>query len=164
MMDENAGMEIERKYLPKGDGWRKAADGPGILIRQGYLASGAGVTVRIRVMGEKAFITVKGPTTGVSRAEYEYPIPMADAREMLDTLCATMIEKTRHVVRHAGLDFEIDEYYGENAGLVLVEVELEREDQKIELPEWVGEEVTGDLRYYNSNLARFPFGRWGERP
>jgi CYTH domain-containing protein len=154
------GVEIERKYLPKGDGWRNAA-GPGVVVRQGYLASGA-CTVRVRVKGDNGYITVKGPTTGASRAEYEYPIPIEDARAMLDSLCATpLIEKTRYVVRHAGLSFEIDEFHGENAGLVLVEVELESEDQKIELPEWVGEEVTSDSRYYNSNLARNPFCRWG---
>ena len=154
------GVEIERKYLPKGDGWRNAA-GPGVVVRQGYLASGA-CTVRVRVKGDNGYITVKGPTTGASRAEYEYPIPIEDARAMLDSLCATpLIEKTRYVVRHAGLSFEIDEFHGENAGLVLVEVELESEDQKIELPEWVGEEVTSDSRYYNSNLARNPFCRGG---
>jgi CYTH domain-containing protein len=161
MLEENAAVEIERKYLPKGDGWRNALTGPGVPIRQGYLASGAGCTVRVRVKGKRAYLTVKGPTRGASRAEFEYPIPTEDAREMLETLCAKpLIEKTRYVVRHWGLDFEIDEFHGENAGLVLVEVELEREEQKIELPEWVGPEVTGDMRYYNSNLARNPFGRW----
>jgi adenylate cyclase len=160
MLEENARVEIERKYLPKGDGWRKALTGPGVPIRQGYLASGAGCTVRVREKGERAYLTVKGPTTGASRAEFEYPIPVEDAREMLETLCGALVEKRRYVVRHGGLDFEIDEFYGENAGLVLVEVELEREDQEIELPEWVGAEVTGDARYYNSNLARDPFGRW----
>jgi len=157
----NTGMEIERKYLLKGDGWRTALTGPGVLIRQGYLASGAGCTVRVRVRGENAYLAVKGPTVGACRAEYEYPIPLDDARAILDSLCATpLIEKTRHVVRHAGLDFEIDEFHGENAGLILVEVELETEDQKIDLPEWAGEEVTGDARYYNSNLARNPFSAW----
>jgi adenylate cyclase len=164
MPGENAGMEIERKYLPKGDGWRAVLTGPGVPVRQGYLASGAGCTVRVRVKGEDGYLTVKGPTTGAARAEYEYEIAVADAREMLDTLCARpLIEKRRHVVRHGGLAFEIDEFYGENAGLVVVEVELQREDQGIELPEWVGEEVTGEPRYYNSNLVRNPFCRWEGR-
>ena len=155
------GVEIERKYLQRGGEWRRAVAGPGVLIRQGYLASGAGTTVRVQLKGENAYLTVKGPITGASRAEYEYPIPAEDARAMLDLLCVTpLVEKTRYIVRHAGLDFEIDEFHGENAGLVLVEVELEREDQKIDLPVWAGEEVTGDMRYYNSNLARNPYSRW----
>jgi CYTH domain-containing protein len=131
-------------------------------VRQGYLASGAGCTVRVRVKGEKGYITVKGPTIGASRAEYEYPIPMEDAQAMLDSLCAKpLIEKKRYVVWHAGLNFEIDEFYAENTGLVLVEAELQSEDEKIDLPAWIGEEVTGDARYYNSNLARNPFSGWG---
>jgi adenylate cyclase len=155
-------MEIERKYLPKSDAWREALGAPGVLVRQGYLASGAACTVRVRVKGDNGYITVKGPTRSASRAEYEYAIPIEDARAMQDSLCGKpLIEKTRYVVKHAGLQFEIDEFHGENAGLVLVEVELKSEDQKIDLPHWIGEEVTSDLRYYNSNLARNPFCRWG---
>jgi CYTH domain-containing protein len=154
------GTEIERKFLPKGDGWREAIDGPGVRIRQGYLSSVKERTVRVRVKGEEAWITVKGETTGMSRAEFEYAIPMPDAVFMLDQLCERpLIEKTRYVVRGNGCAFEIDEFHGENSGLVLVEVELGSEDQAVDLPGWVGEEVTGHPRYYNSYLARHG-GAW----
>jgi adenylate cyclase len=120
--------------------------------------------VRVRVKGEKAWITIKGTTIGASRPEFEYPIPLGDATFMLDCLCEKpLIEKTRYLVKGDGCVFEIDEFDAENAGLVLVEVELGSEDQAVELPDWVGEEVTDDPRFYNSNLARNP-GAWRERP
>jgi len=156
--------EIERKFLLKSDAWKRAADGPGTLVRQGYLSSGRQCTVRVRVKGEHAWVTIKGPTIRSSRAEYEYPIPLPDAAEMLDSLCgAPLIEKRRYLVKHAGVTFEIDEFHGENAGLTVAEVELESEDQVVELPDWIGDEVTGDPRYYNSNLARTPYTRWPGR-
>ena len=155
------GTEIERKFLPRGESWRRAADGPGVLIRQGYLASAPYCTVRVRAAGERAWITVKGRITGASRAEFEYPIPIEDAGWMLGSLCGgLLIEKTRYRVAHGGLVFEIDEFHAENAGLILVEVELESEDQAVALPDWIGEEITGDFRYSNSNLAHSPYGRW----
>jgi len=158
------GTEIERKFLPKGDAWKRAIEGPGATIRQGYLSNARECTVRVRVKGEQAWITVKGPSVGASRPEFEYPIPLEDATRMLDSLCGKpQIEKTRYVVRRNGLAFEIDEFHAENAGLVLVEVELTSEDQAVGLPDWVGEEVTGDSRYYNSRLARHPYGQWPER-
>jgi CYTH domain-containing protein len=154
------GTEIERKFLPNGDGWKSVADGPGQVIRQGYLSNSRERTVRVRIKGERAWITVKGINVGASRPEFEYPIPPEDAAWMLDHLCEKpQIDKTRHVVRQNGCAFEIDEFHGENAGLVIVEVELEGEDQEVDLPEWVGAEVTGDARYYNSNIARNP-GAW----
>jgi adenylate cyclase len=156
------GIEIERKFLPKGDGWRGAIKGAGVRIRQGYLAGGKLCTMRVRMKGEGAWIAVKGMRRGATRAEYEYPIPPEDAGAMLEGLCEKpLIEKTRYLAPVGGVVFEIDEFYGENAGLVLIEVELEREDQAVDLPEWVGEEVTEDGRYYNSNLARHPFSDWG---
>ncbi len=158
------GTEIERKFLPEGDGWKRAVDGPGRRIRQGYLSSIHERTVRVRVKGEEAWIAVKGTTIGASRPEFEYPIPLGDATFLLDSLCEKpLIEKTRYLVRGDGCVFEIDEFHAENAGLVLVEVELRSEDQAVELPDWIGEEVTGDPRFYNSNLARHPRA-WRERP
>jgi adenylate cyclase len=154
------GTEIERKFLPKGDRWKHAIDAPGMRIRQGYLAKARERTVRVRVKGDQAWITIKGIRTGVSRAEFEYPIPLDDANWMLDYLSEKpLIEKTRYVVNGHGCVFEIDEFHGENAGLVLVEVELTSEDQPVDLPDWVGQEVTQDNRYYNSNLASHP-GAW----
>jgi CYTH domain-containing protein len=156
--------EIERKFLLGNDAWKRAIDGPGLLVRQGYLSDGRQCTVRVRVKGEKAWITVKGPTIRCSRSEYEYPIPIEDATAMLDSLSAKpLIEKTRYTVTRGGVVFEIDEFHAENAGLVLAEVELESEDQAVDLPDWIGEEVTGDPRYYNSNLARFPYTQWTAR-
>ena len=157
------GIEIERKYLPQGDGWRKAAAEPGLLIRQGYLAASGKCTVRVRVKGEQAWITIKGMRVGASRPEFEYPIPLSEGAWMLDALCeGSVIEKTRHVVRRDGFAIEIDEFQGANSGLVLIEIELAGEDQAPELPDWVGEEVTDDPRYYNSSLARRPYAQWKE--
>lgn len=155
--------EIERKFLLSEDIWRQHE---GRLIRQGYLNTGGAATVRVRLAGDNAWLTVKGPTTGHTRAEYEYPIPPADAREMLDELCCgPLIEKRRYEVPYEGLVWEIDEFLGDNAGLVVAEVELEAEGQAVPLPPWVGDEVTGDPRYYNAQLTRLPYSRWpaGER-
>ncbi len=157
------GIEIERKFLVRDDGWRIAAD-EGVACRQGYLASGEGATVRVRIMGKEAFLTIKGPSTGgLARPEFEYPIPVADAQALLD-LCGNVVEKTRHRVLHGGLTWEVDLFAGDNTGLVLAEVELEAEAQAVELPEWAGPEVTGDVRYYNAYLARHPFILWGRAP
>jgi adenylate cyclase len=151
--------EIERKFLIRSEGWRGKVRGT--LYRQGYLCSGKGATVRVRIGGKKAFLTVKGPRRGISRDEFEYAIPLADAQVMLDTLCGgRVVEKVRYRVRAGRLLWEIDEFKGASAGLVLAEVELEREDQQIELPEWVGKEVTADRRYYNSYLSRRPYRTW----
>lgn len=152
------GQEIERKFLLRNDQWR---GGPGTPLRQGYLGSGNGISVRVRVAGDTAWLTVKGPTTGASRPEYEYTIPLEDAREMLDQLCPPpLIEKCRYKVEHEGFTWEIDEFAGANQGLVVAEVELDSEDQAVPLPDWVGEEVTGDPRYYNASLARTPYSEW----
>lgn len=151
--------EIERKFLVKGTTWKKGASGE--LYRQGYLVADKERTVRVRVAGEEGFLTIKGPSKGLSRAEYEYPIPARDASEMLDTLCPKpLIEKYRYRLEHAGLLWEVDEFLGENRGLTLAEVELADEDQRISLPDWAGEDVSHDPRYYNANLARHPFSKW----
>ncbi len=151
--------EIERKFLVIGDDWRSKATGT--VLRQGYLSTVKERTVRVRTVGDRAYLTVKGLTVGAVRAEYEYEIPLADAREMLSDLCERpLVEKTRFVIEAEGLTWEIDSFSGANEGLVVAEVELEDEAQQILLPEWVGEEVTHDPRYFNSNLIAHPFSDW----
>ena len=152
--------EIERKFLVTGDGWRPGAHG--VRYRQGYLSAGAdaGCTVRTRVAGGRAWLTIKGPAAEGARDEYEYPIPVGDAEEMLERLCAGRIEKTRYRVPFAGHTWEVDEFTGENAPLVVAEVELDRIDAVVALPSWVGLEVTYDPRYTNAALARLPYSRW----
>jgi CYTH domain-containing protein len=153
------GIEIERKFLVVSDDWRAGADP--VRIRQGYLSADGERTVRVRVKGDAGFITVKGKPHGPARAEFEYAIPLADANAMLDRLCLRpLIEKVRHIVWHAGLRWEVDEFLNENAPLVVAEIELWDAAQAVPLPAWAGEEVTGDPRYTNSNLARKPFSRW----
>ena len=153
------GKEIERKCLVKGDAWRSL--GKGTSYRQGYLNSVKERTVRIRTINDKAFLTIKGLTVGATRSEYEYEIPLADCNAMLDTLAEKpIIEKKRYKVPFAGLTWEIDEFFGENAGLIVAEVELASEGQAIDKPEWVGEEVSADPRYFNSNLIKHPYTRW----
>ena len=152
------GKEIERKFLVDGDAWRESE---GTLYRQGYLSTVKERTVRIRVAGDKAMITIKGVTQGATRSEYEYGIPLGDAEEMLDTLCEKpLVEKRRHKVEAEGLTWEVDEFLGDNAGLILAEVELEDEQQKFERPSWIGREVTDDVRYFNANLVRHPYREW----
>jgi adenylate cyclase len=156
-------FEIERKFLVIQDRWRRP-DG-GVRYRQGYLTTDPGRSVRIRSAAGKGVITIKGMTANRRRPEYEYTIPLADAEELLDTLCLRpLIEKSRYIVEHAGLRWEIDEFEGVNAGLVIAEVELADADQCIHLPEWVGEEVTDDPRYYNASLIEHPYSTWGGRP
>jgi len=153
------GQEIERKFLVTSDTWR--ADDAGLFCRQGYLASGTDVTVRIRVLGDKGFITIKGPTKGIVRAEYEYSIPVVDANELLDHLCPKpLIEKYRHYREHGGHKWEVDEFVGENQGLIITEIELQSAEQVVELPSWVGRDVSDDSRYYNVNLAVKPYALW----
>ncbi|MHB9097307.1 MAG: CYTH domain-containing protein [Syntrophales bacterium] len=153
------GKEIERKFLVRDDVWRSLAKGTS--YRQGYLNSAKERTVRIRTIGDKAFLTIKGLTVGATRAEYEYEIPLAECNAMLDTLAEKpIIDKKRYKVPFSGLTWEIDEFFGDNAGLIVAEVELESEGQSFKKPEWVGEEVTGDPRYFNSNLIKHPYTRW----
>jgi len=153
------GQEIERKFLVKGTAWK--AQAAGMLYRQGYLSSVKERTVRVRIAGEKAFLTIKGLNKGVTRTEFEYPVPIDDAAAMLDGLCERpLIEKTRYVLPSGGYTWEIDEFHGDNDGLVVAEVELQRADDKPPLPEWAGEEVSSDARYFNSNLVKKPFKTW----
>jgi len=151
--------EIERKFLVRGDAWRALAKG--IMYRQGYLNSAKERTVRIRTADARAFLTIKGITVGATRNEYEYEIPFDDGKEMLDTLAEKpLIEKKRHKIRSGNLTWEVDEFLGENAGLIIAEVELASEDQVLGKPSWVGDEVTEDPRYFNVNLVKKPFTRW----
>lgn len=151
--------EIERKYLVVDDAWRSL--GTATRIRQGYLSTVKERTVRIRVVDDAAYLTIKGINRGATRTEFEYPIPVADADQMLDELCERpLIEKTRHVVGRGDVTWEIDEFGGANAGLIIAEVELEHESQPLDLPDWVGEEVTTDPRYFNANLIDHPYTRW----
>lgn len=148
-------IEIERKFLVNKDLWQP--DSPGVRYRQGYLCPGTGITVRIRVAGDQAFITVKGPTRGYARAEFEYPIPLPDAEQMLANLCQQpLIDKTRYRVEYAGHSWEVDVFQAANQGLILAEIELPSEDTHFSLPPWVDREVSGDPRYFNSALAQTP--------
>ena len=147
-------IEIERKFLVTGEGWRRLAT-KSTQIRQGYLSSNAKATVRVRSKDDReAFITLKGAVRGMTRAEYEYDIPISDARELLVMAEPHVIEKVRHLVPFGGLVWEVDEFAGRHEGLVIAEIELESEGQEVELPEWVGREVTEDDRYYNASLSR----------
>ena len=151
--------EIERKFLVKGDAWKKAA--PGIEYRQGYLSSVKERVVRVRTIEKKGFLTIKGITKGVSRSEFEYEISVEDANIMLDEICEKpLIEKKRYKIAVGALVFEVDEFFGENEGLIVAEVELKDERQKVDLPDWIGVEVSGDPRYFNSNLIRHPYKKW----
>jgi adenylate cyclase len=151
--------EIERKFLVKGDAWR-ALD-KGTTYRQGYLNSAKERTVRVRTAEDKAFLTIKGLTLGATRAEYEYAIPFDEGKAMLDALAEKpLIEKKRYKIPAGDLTWEIDEFLGDNAGLTVAEVELKSEDQAFDRPAWLGDEVTGDTRYYNANLIKKPFTRW----
>lgn len=152
-------VEIERKFLVQGEAWR--ALGEPVRIRQGYLSADKLRTVRVRTMGARAMLTIKGPSKGTVRSEYEYAVPLADAVEMLDTLCLQpLIDKQRTTIAIGAMRWEVDEFFGENAGLVVAEIELAREDQAIELPDWVGAEVSHDPRYFNASLIAHPYTRW----
>jgi adenylate cyclase len=146
--------EIERKFLVVSDSWKLGVTGSKSL-RQGYLSSNAKATVRVRTRDDdEAVVTIKGAARGMSRAEYEYDVPIEDAREMLVMAEPHVVQKRRHIVPFAGLTWEVDVFEGRHAGLVIAEVELEHENQHVDLPGWVGREVTDDDRYYNASLSR----------
>ncbi len=155
------GYEIERKFLLKNELWRDLAEGQ--YYRQGYLVSDRGRTVRIRTRGDSGILTVKGPQTNNVRLEYEYEIPMTDAIHMLRDLCIQpIIEKIRYRIPMSSFIWEIDEFTGENQGLIVAEVELESPDQQIQLPSWIGREVSDEPRFYNANLILYPYSKWTE--
>lgn len=150
-------IEIERKFLVTGDAWRSAEP---VYFSQGYLNRDKARTVRVRIAGERAFLTIKGLTQGVSRAEFEYAIPVEDARQLLALCEQPLIEKHRRKIPFAGFVWEVDEFLGDNLGLVVAEIELPSEDSEFAKPDWVGQEVTHDQRYFNSNLSQHPFNCW----
>ena len=151
--------EIERKFLVAGEAWRTLAEGT--RYRQGYLSTVKERTVRVRTIGDMGFLTIKGISVGATRSEYEYEIPAGDAEEMLDDLCETpIIEKNRYKIPLGDVIWEVDEFFGVNDGLIVAEVELQSEDQAFDKPEWIGEEVTGDPKYFNANLIARPFSTW----
>ena len=149
--------EIERKFLVKEGSWRNAK---GTLYRQGYLNSAKERVVRVRTIDDKGYLTIKGLTVGASRLEFEYEIPRQDADRLLDICEKPLIEKTRFKVMEGGFVWEIDEFFGENQGLIVAEIELESENQDFPRPDWIRDEVTGDPRYFNSNLIKNPYKTW----
>ncbi|PHQ64959.1 MAG: adenylate cyclase [Sulfurimonas sp.] len=152
-------LEIERKFLIDINKLDKLKNG--YYIKQGYIQTKDKTAVRVRVKGDEAFLTIKGKSVGATRLEYEYSIPVVDANEMLERLCAKpIIDKTRYLVKHKKHTWEIDIFHKENDGLIVAEVELESEDEIVELPEWILKEVTDDIRYYNSNLLEHPYSQW----
>ncbi len=149
--------EIERKFLVK-DKWQPQNEG--IKIAQGYLSTVPERTVRVRVKGNQGYITIKGKNRGISRAEFEYEIPLGDAEELLKLAEQPILSKTRYLEQHGDSLWEIDVFAGDNQGLIVAEVELPHEQADFFRPEWLGEEVSGDVRYYNANLIKNPFSRW----
>jgi adenylate cyclase len=155
------GREIERKFLVRNEGWR--SDAPGVRFRQGYLSTDPEREVRVRLAGDRAFLTIKGKAAGAARDEFEYPLPVAEAGGILESLCLRpLIEKTRFRIDHGGRTWEVDVFDGENRGLVLAEVELGSEDEEVALPEWAGEEVTDVRRYKNASLVARPYRSWND--
>ena len=153
------GIEIERKFLVISDEWKGLAEG--VEYRQGYLSVSKERTVRVRIAGDAAFLTIKGQASGISRMEYEYPIPVEDARVLLAELCEQpIIAKKRYKIECQGFVWEVDKFFGENEGLLVAEIELDREDQEFVKPAWVGEEVSSDRRYSNASLVKSPFSTW----
>lgn len=153
-------QEIERKFLVANDGWRAEADG-GRPLRQAYLAETDRAAIRVRIVdGSSAILTIKSVGAGLSRKEFEYPVPLREAEELTDLRQGSVLEKTRFRTPHAGRIWEVDVYGGDNSGLVIAEIELESEGAALDLPSWVGPEVTGDRRYYAARLSAEPFRSW----
>lgn len=154
------GIEIEKKFLLANDHWRKQIV-KSVLFRQGYLAGTEKASVRVRIEGNQANINIKGAVLGIRRAEFEYTIPLDDAAELMSSLChRPLIEKTRHYVLLGEHEWEIDEFMGDNAGLIVAEIELQDENETFDKPAWLGKEVSYDRRYYNSMLVNNPYNSW----
>jgi adenylate cyclase len=153
-------IEIEHKFLLANDGWREQVS-HSVIYKQGYLSSQATSSIRVRISDKQAWLNIKSATIGTQRSEYEYEIPLSEAHEILDSLCLKpVIEKTRHFVTHETHLWEIDEFDGENTGLIVAEIELDALEETFAKPDWVGAEVTQDVRYYNNNLAKNPYSAW----
>ncbi len=159
MLRRLMGWEIERKFLVKDDSWRAAVESSAVL-RQGYLAVDNGTTVRVRTGGAEVWLTIKGPAEGLIRAEFEYRVPVTEAEALIGLCRGRVVEKTRHKVRFGGHVWEIDEFTGKNASLVLAEVELQQADEVVAVPPWVGREVSGDRRFDNASLSVRPYALW----
>ena len=152
--------EIERKFLVINDDWRSVAT-EGILFLQGYFSTNDSCSIRVRIAGDKADLNIKSATLGIKRSEYEYPVPKKDAEEMLKNLCTQpVIRKTRYYANHDKHTWEIDVFAGENEGLVIAEIELESEFEQFTKPDWVGQDVSDDPRYYNVVLVSYPYKNW----
>lgn len=153
-------LEIERKYLVDREKWQALSKREGQLYRQGYLVTDPAKSIRIRIAKTKGFLTIKGESSGATRAEYEYEIPVKDAEELLADFSVAELKKIRYKIMYKNKLWEVDDFYGENEGLLLAEIELKKENESFEIPEWITEEVTEDDRYYNVNLAQNPYGFW----
>jgi adenylate cyclase len=154
------GIEIERKFLVKHNIWQQEPQTKGTEMRQGYMVNQTSKAVRLRIAGARAYLTFKSGTKGISRAEFEYEIPVDDARELYDQFVETGLEKTRYNITYRDKLWEVDVFSGDNEGLIVAEIELDTEDEQFDLPPWVGQEVSFDERYYNSNLSVNPFKNW----
>jgi adenylate cyclase len=157
------GREIERKYLVHKDRWNKALKGKGEFYRQGYLTIDPHKTIRVRVTETKGYVAIKGVSVGAMRQQYEYEIPRTDANELLNNFAVSDITKRRFTLSYEGKVWEVDEFLGANEGLIIAEIELASEKEQFVLPEWVGDDVTGDERYYNSNLSITPYKSWPQK-
>ncbi|WP_373741927.1 CYTH domain-containing protein [Neisseria sp.] len=152
-------IEIERRFLLADDSWRNHASAP-VTMQQGYLSVEKERTIRVRIIGNRAWLTLKGYISDVSRSEFEYKIPPEHAQTMMDTMCPFKLEKQRHTIAFEGFVFEIDEYFGENAPLIVAELELPSEDTPFAKPAWLGREITSDSRFTNAYLSKYPFSQW----
>jgi adenylate cyclase len=153
-------IEIERKFLVDKEKWRQLDKGQPVFYKQGYITSQPAKTIRVRIFSDKAFLTIKGSTTGASRVEFEYEIPVDDANELFTDFCISSVAKNRYEIQHAGKIWEVDEFLEDNEGLLVAEIELDSENELFDLPAWVAEEVTKESKYYNVNLAAHPFKKW----
>ena len=154
------GIEIERKFLVDHDKWKQVEKPVGTHYRQGYLSNETGRTIRIRTSDKQGYITIKGAATGISRKEYEYEIPVEDGTELLNTLALSQLEKIRYCIDFAGNVWEIDEFLGDNEGLITAEIELDNEADEFQKPDWLSDEVSDQDKYYNSSLSTHPFKNW----
>lgn len=154
------GIEIEKKYLVKKEIWQRTAKGTGHLYRQGYLLTAPDKTIRVRIANQKGYLTIKGIQVGATRLEYEYEIPEKDAGELLEKFTESEIVKTRYKVSYSGKVWEVDEFGGDNSGLIIAEIELKHDNESYDLPPWVGDEVTSEMRYTNSSLSENPYKLW----
>ena len=155
------GIEIERKFLVDHSKWPQVLKPAGTHFRQGYLLNDDNRTIRVRVAGNQGYITLKGASSGISRKEFEYKIPVAEAIEVLDIFALSQVEKIRYCIEFGGNVWEIDEFLGDNSGLVMAEIELNDEAQQFNKPDWIATEVSDDERYYNSYLSTHPYKNWG---